>query len=135
MKVFLDANVLFSAAKANSSVARLLGVLTEADEVVASALAVLEARRNLSEKKPDWLPELNKVLVRVALVPEASVPLAVELVAKDRPILEAAVNAACTHLVTSDRRHFGHLYGQSIRGVKVVSLVGLAEELTRAGRL
>ena len=75
------------------------------------------------------------MLVRVDLVPAAMVPLTVELVAKDRPILEAAVNARCTHLVTSDRRHFGHLYGCVVEGVKVVSLVGLAEDLSRAGKL
>ena len=109
MKVFLDANILFSAAKVDSSVAQLIGTLTEADEAVTSALAVLEARRNLKEKRPEWLPQLNKVMAHVALVPEANVPLAIELVAKDRPILEAAVNAACTHLVTRNRRHFGHL--------------------------
>ena len=135
MRVFLDANVLFSAAKAGSSVARLVGVLTDGSDAVTSPLAVLEARRNLSEKMPGWLPEFDGMLVRVILVPEASVPLAVELVAKDRPILEAAVNAACTHFVTSDRRHFGHLYGQIVHGVKVVSLVGMAEDLARSGRL
>ncbi len=126
---------MFSAAKAGTALAGLVELLTQNGSAVTSALAVLEARRNLIEKRPGWVAEFDRMLVRVDLVPEATVPLEVELVAKDRPILEAAVNARCTHLVTSDRRHFGHLYGCVVEGVKVVSLVGLAEDLVRAGKL
>ena len=135
MKVFLDANILFSAAKVDSSVARLIGTLTEADEAVTSALAVLEARRNLKEKRPEWLPQLNKVMAHVALVPEANVPLAIELVAKDRPIVGAAVAAHCTHLLPGDFKHFGPLLGREVGGVRVVSVKILVEEFRSRGWL
>ena len=131
----MDANVLFSAAKAGTALAGLVELLTKDGLAVTSGLAVCEARRNLTDKRPGWVAEFDRMLARVDLVPEATVLLEVELVAIDRPILESAVKARCTHLVTSDRRHFGHLYGCVVGGVKVVSLVGLAEDLVRAGKM
>ncbi len=35
---------------------------------------------------------------------------------KDQPILAAANGAGCTHLLTGDARHFGHLYGKRVQG-------------------
>ena len=40
---------------------------------------------------------------------------------KDAPILAAAVHAQADFLVTGDRRDFGHLFGLTLRGVKVVT--------------
>ena len=48
---------------------------------------------------------------------------------KDRPILEAAAAARCSHLVTSDRRDFGAFFGKSIMGVKILSPQMMADEL------
>lgn len=135
MKVFLDANVLFSAAKAGTALAGLVELLAVNGFAVTSALAVLEARRNLTGKRPGWVAEFDRMLVRANLVPGATESLEVELVSKDRPILEAAVHARCTRLVTSDRRRFGLLCGRVVEGLKVVSLVGLAEDLVRSGKL
>jgi predicted nucleic acid-binding protein len=42
-------------------------------------------------------------------------------VAKDAPILAAAIDARCDWLVTGDRRDFGHLFGSNQRSVLVVS--------------
>ena len=50
----------------------------------------------------------------------ATLPIDVELVAKDAPILLAAIEARATHLLTGDRAHFGALYGRKIGGVKVM---------------
>lgn len=47
--------------------------------------------------------------------------------AKDQPILCAAIRARCDLLATGDRKHPGHLYDQTIEGVTVVSLLGLAK--------
>jgi predicted nucleic acid-binding protein len=41
-------------------------------------------------------------------------------VAKDAPILAAAIDARCDWLVTGDRRDFGHLFGTEQRGVRVM---------------
>jgi hypothetical protein len=56
-------------------------------------------------------------------------PADVGLEEKDKPILAGAVGATCTHLWTSDRTHFGSLYGKTIDGVKIVSSLMLADEV------
>ena len=48
-------------------------------------------------------------------------------------ILGVAVSAKVTHLLTGDERDFGHLLGQTVQGVVVVSPRMLAEELVRLG--
>jgi uncharacterized protein (DUF2237 family) len=53
----------------------------------------------------------------------------IELVEKDRHILGAAVASACSHLLTGDQRHFHHLFGTVVSGVRVVHAALLAEEL------
>jgi hypothetical protein len=59
--------------------------------------------------------------VRIIRYPEGiSLPEAVELVEKDRPILLAAIHAHASHLLTGDFAHFGHLYGSRIAGVLIL---------------
>ncbi len=48
---------------------------------------------------------------------------------KDRPIMEAAAAARCSHLLTSVRRDFGPFFGKTIAGVKVMSPQMMAEEM------
>ena len=53
MRVFLDANILFSAAKSDGAVRHLLRLLLErGHECWADAYVVSEAQRNLSAKGP-----------------------------------------------------------------------------------
>ena len=49
------------------------------------------------------------------------IPADIVLVAKDRPILAAAISASVDYLVTGDRNHFGALYNGRVCGVWVVS--------------
>ena len=56
MRVFLDANVLFSASNTGSNIARLIALLVERGTAVSSDLAVEEARRNITLRRPAWLP-------------------------------------------------------------------------------
>jgi predicted nucleic acid-binding protein len=119
-RVFLDANVLFSAAyRAQNGLLRLWS-LADAT-LLTSAYALAEARRNLTD--PDALLRLDALVQAVATVaePAATMPLpaGVSLPAKDVPILRAAINARATHLITGDRRHFGPLFGQTVVGVLV----------------
>ena len=94
--MFLDANVLFSAAyRADSGLRRLWRLPGTA--LVSSAYAVEEARRNLHE--PSQRDRLDRLLVSLRPVPEArdrAVPDRVTLPAKDRPILLAAMAAGAT---------------------------------------
>jgi len=132
MRVFLDANVLFSASNESSSVARLLHELCRHNTLVTSDQAVEEARRNLARKRPHWLACFAALQERVHTVPSALFELPVPLDAKDVPLLCAAVASACDVFGTGDKRDFGHLYDRSVVGVKVVSLLGLGRMLVNA---
>lgn len=129
MKVFLDANVLFSASRPDSNIAQLIAWLLEQDTAVSSDVAVEEARRNLTRKRPTWLPRFDALLARVALVPSVQFTLPVPLAQKDVPLLCAAIRDRCEYFVTGDHRDFGHLMDEKVLGVEVVSLLTLARIL------
>lgn len=120
--VFLDANVLFSAAYRPDAGLRRLWRLPRA-RLITSAYAAEEARRNLSD--PGQRRELEELLGSVEVVPTAAPTdhplfLTMELADKDRPVLLAAIGAGATHLLTGDFRHFGPYYGKRIEGVLVL---------------
>lgn len=128
MKLFLDANVVFSAAHREEGRAQELIALAAAKRhtVVTSRHALEEARRNLDVKSRGFEERLARLLERVALVGEAPSAL-VEwartegLPLQDASVLAAAVHASADLLVTGDARDFGPLYDRSLRGAKVVS--------------
>ncbi len=132
MRIFLDANILFSAARADGAVRRLLALAEAAGhELWADAYVFEEARRNLAAKTPSGLPVLNAMTTRIKIggmsTSNSILPDAVSLPEKDRPVLAAAIYHHCDILVTGDRTHFGPLYGKSIQGVTVLSPAMLAE--------
>jgi predicted nucleic acid-binding protein len=122
--IFLDANVLFSAAYRSDAGLRKLWRLPGV-RMVTSAYAVEEARRNLSQ--PRQREELDELLGSVEVVPTAAPtvhPLfssVMQLPDKDRPILLAAIGVGATHLLTGDFRHFGPYYGKRLEGVLILS--------------
>jgi len=120
-RVFLDANVLYSAAYLPDS--GLLELWRRKEiELLSSSFAIAEARRNLSEDRPGALDRLARLLERVQIVGETqdlSLPKSVRLDPKDRPILLAAIAGGASHLLTGDKRHFGHLFGKAVRGVMI----------------
>lgn len=112
--LFLDANVLFSAAYHPESRLRLFWDIPGA-ELVTSSYAAEEARRNLP--RDDQRARLDSLLRRTRIVFEADdaeLPADVLLPEKDRPILAAAISAGATHLITGDRAHFGVWFGNRI---------------------
>lgn len=134
MRIFLDANILFSAARSDGAVRQLLALCEGAGhELWADAYVFEEARRNLAAKAPDSLPVLNAMAVRIRIVGLTAgnnlLPDTVVLPEKDRPVLAAAIHHRCDILVTGDRTHFGPLYGTAIRGVTVLSPAMLAESI------
>jgi len=118
LRVFLDANVLFTAAYSPDGLSALLIEIGAAGRLVllTSRLAIIEARRNLEVKRLKALPRLDRHLRAVEVVTEPS-PRDVDrltpdgLAPKDRPILAAAIVARATHFVTGDRRDFGPWMG------------------------
>jgi predicted nucleic acid-binding protein len=132
MRIFLDANILSSAAKSNGAIRTLLGLLAEAGhECHADTFVVEEARRNLALKAPAGLPVLDRLLDRIHVAQVTANPSESDVVRplpeKDRPVLAAAVQLNCEVLVTGDRKHFGALYGKTLGGVKIHSPRSLAD--------
>jgi predicted nucleic acid-binding protein len=117
-RLFLDANILFSAAyRADAGIARLWEL--DRVELVTSAYAAEEARVNLAHE--DQRQRLTSLLQRVEIVTGVSpLPQGVELPPKDLPILQAALYANATHLLTGDHRHFGKYFGRRLASVLVL---------------
>lgn len=131
MRVFLDANILFSAAKSDGAVRELLRRLIDAGHAcIVDDYVVAEARRNLEAKGPRAIVDLDRLLGRLHREPlRAPAPGGPDLdwlPEKDRPVLAAAINLRCDALVTGDRTHFGPGYGRTFAGVTVHSPASLA---------
>ena len=121
-RVFLDANVLFSAAwRAASYLMRLWE--TDALQLVTSPYAAVEAERNLIRKRPDAVSRLYALMKRVEMSNAVSVlDDGHGLPDKDIPILAAAVASQCPILLTGDIADFGHLLGRTRQGVRVLTV-------------
>lgn len=139
MRIFLDANVLFSAAKSDGAIRQLVGLLLRArHQCCVDGYVVEEARRNLAAKAPDGVSTLEALLTKLrvaAIHPGAIDPEVVaSLPQKDQPILAAAIRLRCDALVTGDRTHFGFEYGRKLGGVVIHSPRSIAEVLLKTHR-
>lgn len=136
MRIFLDANILFSAAKSDGAVRLLLNLLRKAGhECCVDGYVTEEARRNLAAKAPGSLAALDLLLSQLrtegAQHADAGLEATLPLPEKDRPVLAAAIRHGCAALVTGDRSHFGPLYGKTFHGVAIHSPRSLAEALLK----
>jgi len=119
-RLFLDANVLFSAAYRSESGLLRLWTLKDV-ELFTSDYALEEARVNLeTPEQRQRLSELAGSLEVVSGYPELELPDEVVLPDKDKPILLAAVGVKATHLLTGDKTHFGRYFGLAVFGVLVL---------------
>lgn len=131
MRLFLDANIVFLAGYSSRSPVHDLIALGRAGrcDLLVSAYAIEEARRNLDLKGPvDARSQLEASLVHVTVVPEAA-PAFLERAAAtglsdaaDVPILAAAIQSRADALVTGDRRAFGPHFGKSLAGIEILRL-------------
>jgi predicted nucleic acid-binding protein len=122
VRLFLDANVLFTAAHNPDGLARLLFDVARHDVVtlISSHVAVSEARANLNLKAPDKAAALEPLLHGLEIVDAPSQPLHVlDLPADDQLIFGAAVAARATHLLTGDKKHFGPYFEDPKRTARI----------------
>jgi predicted nucleic acid-binding protein len=120
-RLFLDANILFSAAyRPDAGLRRLWEIVSV--ELITSVYAEEEARRNLeTPAQHATLDALLRHVKALILQPESShLPSGFELPDNDRPILEAAIFSQATHLLTGDMKAFGPYYGRTLAGVLIL---------------
>ena len=121
--LFLDANILFSAAyREQSGILRLWQI--KSVKLISSVYAVEEARRNLDI--PLQKERLEKLLIGLKEVlphhTDIELPEDVAIIReKDKPILLAAISAKADFLITGDVRDFGKFYGKKIGGVTILA--------------
>lgn len=127
MRIFLDANILFSASKSVGAVHQLLAMLLKQKHILcADEYVVIEARRNLLAKADaESINRLDDLLAKIQVSPtQMGEPNAVDvawLPDKDRPVLATAIRLGCDALVTGDVAHFGKGYGKPFGGVTLYS--------------
>ena len=135
MRIFLDANVLFSAAKSAGSIRQLLHDLHADHHVlVADEYVATEARRNIHAKATgDAVQYLQALLTQIEVspvhYPAMGQAALLWLPEKDRPVLLAAMALKCDALMTGDRTHFGPGYGKTFDGVTLYSPAQLAQAI------
>jgi len=117
-RLFLDTNVLFSAAyKADSGLLQLWKFKDVS--LCSSRYALEEARINLADEvQRKRLTKLSEV-IRLFDAGPRKPPRGISLAEKDMPILLAAIEARATHLLTGDLRHFGPYFGKQIESVRI----------------
>ena len=117
-RLFLDANVLFSAAyRSDTALLRLWKLKGVA--LCSSRYALEEARGNLaSEDQRTRLTRLSEA-IQLFEAGARALPRGISLPQKDVPVLLAAIEARATHLLTGDIRHFGPYFDKKIEGVAI----------------
>jgi len=118
-RLFLDANVLFSAAYRPNAGLLMLWRLKNVT-LCSSRYALEEASINLSdEAQRDRLTKLSR---NIHLFDAASgeLPHGIVLPEKDMPIVLAAIEARATHLITGDVRHFGRYFGKTVESILIL---------------
>src|ERR1700723_1526902 len=112
-RLFLDANVLFSAAYRPDAGLLSLWKLKNVT-LCSSRYAIEQARFNLDDN--DQRPRLETLTGHLHLFQAAARDLTsrISLPEKDVPILLAAIETSASHLLTGDVRHFGSHFGRRI---------------------
>jgi len=119
--LFLDANILFSAAyREHSGLLRFWDL--DSVKLISSLYAIEEAIRNLDQlQQKGRLEKLLKKVEETGCFHEGlDLPEGITIREKDKPILLAAISAQADFLITGDVRDFGKFYGQKISGVMVL---------------
>ena len=119
-RVFLDANILVSAAWRSDSGLLALWELPGVT-LLTSAYAIVEADRNVETS--EQRTRLHRLAQRLEIVDEPRsrhLPAGIRLPDKDVPILMAAIESAASYLLTGDREHFGAYFDKIVEGVHIL---------------
>ena len=130
MKLFLDANIMFSGSNENSNLHQLLMLLHQEHELITNEYAFDEAERNIAIKFPHWKTGFDTLMNRIQVVPTVNrLDSRIQLRNKDRPILSSAIEYQCDYLMTGDKRDFGHLFGETFGNTTVATALMIASVL------
>lgn len=134
MRIFLDANILFSAAYSDGALRHLIKDLKSAScSLIADRYVLEEALRNLGLHRPEAVPRLHELVGSLTIVSthisSSAIPPDIHLHDKDIPVLASAIEAGCDILLTGDSRHFGPLFERSIGGLSIRSPVDTAKRI------
>ena len=120
-RILLDTNILFSAARSEDSDFQRLWQLPGITLIISTYI-LEEIRRHVVQ--PENVERLERLLLDVQVVQDwqhIRLPDIMEsLRQKDIPIVQAAIAAQATHLVTGDARDFGDYFGMTIAGVEII---------------
>lgn len=135
IRLFLDANVLFTAAHNPQGKAALLIDLSGRKwDVATSEYCVAETRHNLERKYPDCTNRMEKILGKILVVQDvAGERCQVPLPEKDRPVFAAAVRCRASRFLTGDLRHFGPFMNkpEETAGVMVQTVGDFLKEIMK----
>jgi predicted nucleic acid-binding protein len=133
-RLFLDANVLFTAAHNPDGKASFLFDALDRNHwtLFMSAYPIEEARRNIVTKYPECERRLGELPERISIVSQpASGDIPIVLPEQDRPIFLAALAAGVTHLLTGDIKDFGPYMNQPNKsnGIVIQTVADYLSEL------
>lgn len=113
LKLFLDANVIYSASRSDKGASFALFQLKEKFSfiLITSQLALIEAERNLLEKEDRLVIanfyQLIKNIKVINLDSQKAKKILKKIIyEKDAPILYAALKTQSDYLLTLDKKHF-----------------------------
>jgi predicted nucleic acid-binding protein len=121
-RIFLDANILFSASLGGGSFDLLWELAASGQiELITSRHCWHEAEDNLEQKYPEGLGHLVERMDQVKLVAEAKTLawMVGLLPEKDLPVLAAAVESKAAILLTGDIKHFGALMNRDDLPIRI----------------
>jgi uncharacterized protein len=93
------------------------------DRVFLDANVLVSAAWLRNVRTSDQRTRLHRLVQRVQIVDEPRaqrLPAAVRLPEKDIPILLAAIESGSDYLLTGDLEHFGRYFGQEVAGVNIL---------------
>lgn len=122
-RAFLDTNVLFSASYSEDSDFLRLWQL-QGVTLIVSDYVIDEVYRNAVQA--EHRRRLGQLLLEVHVILKfdwEGVQLPDDMASlrqKDVPVMQAAIAAQATHLITGDRHDFGDYFGRTIAGVEII---------------